>query len=218
VPGLFLFDLFLKEYLIMVTATTATPPVAAKPALQSSEADASVFVQAMRGADLKAEILGGVWNDVLTGTSSHDTIDGSDGDDKLYGGPGNDTLMGGDYGIDSFYGGAGADKIIDSISLGLDDGMPTNETLPMADGGSSIHGTGQAARQDVDTLDLNISGVGGTALTLDRQQNGEAYNITAYGRVVATFKNIEELNLNGQQVDIKDGETVSIRGQFVELW
>jgi Ca2+-binding RTX toxin-like protein len=195
----------------MVTATTITPSVAAKPAPQSGEAQ--VFSQAMQGAGSKGERTGDAENNIIYGDAHNNTLNGLAGDDILRGQEGNDTLNGGDgddlldggAGADSLYGGAGKDILVEYISP-----LPeaAGNTVPMADGGSSTNWLGLQHR---DRLNLDVYAPNGADLTLKRQQNGEDFNVvSSEGNILATFKNIEELYINHKRTNIADGQIIRL--------
>lgn len=97
------------------------------------------------GLDVE-HILGGSWDDTLTGSGAanivvggggNDTLHGASGNDQLRGGPGADTITGG-HGNDTASGEAGADHIVGGLGGDALAGGADEDTLLGNDGGDRL--------------------------------------------------------------------------------
>jgi Ca2+-binding RTX toxin-like protein len=84
-------------------------------------------------------VVGGLFNDTLTGTTGRNTLSGAAGDDTLTGDLGNDSLFGGD-GSDSVVGGTGFDLLEGGSLLDVLIGGDGNDTLVGGTGGDFMYG------------------------------------------------------------------------------
>ncbi|MGK9165319.1 M10 family metallopeptidase C-terminal domain-containing protein [Inquilinus limosus] len=113
-------------------------------------------------------LIGGAFNDTLTGDAGANVLTGRDGDDDLSGGDGNDTLFGG-RGADDLIGGAGTD-MVDYLELNTG---TTGVTIDLGAGTAS----GGSAQGDVLS---GIENLGGSAYA--DTLTGDAGSNTLWGR------------------------------------
>jgi Ca2+-binding RTX toxin-like protein len=101
--------------------------------------------------DVRPQIIGSLFDDVMVGTKGSDWLDGADGQDEIHGGKGSDLLNGG-LGDDLIDGGRGSDWLL----LGFRD--DAEQTVDLGAGTATVLG-------EVDTLKRieNVVGSGGTA-------------------------------------------------------
>jgi hypothetical protein len=88
---------------------------------------------------VRASIVGGNGDDILTGTDGDDSIQGTSGKDIIDGGAGNDSIQGGAH-EDILYGGPGDDLIQGLLGNDTIDGGVGNDSLYGDDGDDSIDG------------------------------------------------------------------------------
>ena len=174
-------------------------------------------------------ILGSVYNDVLTGDSGANVISGGNGDDAISGGAGNDNLLGGS-GVDNILGGSGNDSVDaglgnDSVDAGTGDdsvlggagddtllGSDGNDSLLGGTGNDSINGgvgndslIGDAGNDTIvggDGLDNIAGGVGNDALD---GGNGDDYIIGEAGNDTIYAGNGRDTANGGVGNDLVDG-------------
>jgi Ca2+-binding RTX toxin-like protein len=140
------------------------------------------------GSDGADSLMGGADSDTLTGGDGADTLDGGAGADKLTGGAGDDVLItSGDDTGSTFSGGAGADTLVFLQAAGV---------------GTSLAGLTLNAAASIETMDLTVGSLSGTAAVNRFDLSGVTTVIAA--KSIALLAGNDSF-IGSQAADIVDG-------------